>query len=72
MLHTDKVILLKKKKKISNDLKYKFENILVYRSSNRHYRMIFIVAWITYIYVWQRWPDDERSISRNVAKRKYT
>ena len=47
----------------------KFEYILVYRPSYIHNRKIFIAAWITYIYVWQRcstFPDDERSISRTL------
>ena len=43
----------------------KFEYILVYRPSYRHNRKIFIVAWITYIYVWQRF---ERYFSHQRAK----
>ena len=42
-----------------------FEYILVYRPSYRHNRKIFIVSWITYIYVWQRF---ERYLSHHRAK----
>ena len=38
---------------------------MVYRPSYRHYHKIFIVAWITYIYVWQRF---EKYFSHHRAK----
>ena len=37
---------------------------MVYRSSYKHNRKIFIVAWITFIYVWQRF---ERYFSHHRA-----
>ena len=42
-----------------------FEYILVYRPSYRHNRKIFIVAWIVYIYIWQRF---DRYFSHHQAK----
>ena len=43
----------------------KIENILVYLPSYRHNRKIFIVALITYIYIWLRF---ERYFSRHREK----
>ena len=42
-----------------------FVYFLVYRPRYRHNQKIFIVAWITYIYVWQRF---ERYFSHHQAK----
>ena len=44
---------------------FNLKTFLVYRSSYRHDWKIFIVAWITYIYVWQRF---ERHFSHHQAK----